>query len=171
MIICYSLLYFLSTDLLVLQKVFLELWVFFDVDLLQRFQALFAIRQSVVLIFFFLLIFPILYVFFLPLFTTPLPFPVDGVIAALHGVEHASDLFPVFAEEFVLFDLVFGYEVKSIVATDSKVVLYFFTIFAAVDMEDKFFASKDVILVEWASCFFFILALSKHVLNYNCLFE
>lgn len=118
-----------------------------------------------VLIFFFVLILPILDVFFLLLFTAPFSFPVDSLIAALHGIEHAPDLFPVFAEEFMFLNLVLGDEMESIVSADCKVMLYFFTILAAVDMEDKFFASKDMIFVKGTGCFFLILALSKHVLQ------
>lgn len=64
----------------------------------------------------------------------------------------------------MFFNLFLGDEMKSIVSADSKVMLYFFTVFTAVDMEDQFFSCEYMIFVEGAGGFFLILALPEHVL-------
>lgn len=69
----------------------------------------------------------------------------------------------------MLLNLLFENEVKSIVFADSKFVGDFFSIFAAIDVKNEFLPRKYMIFIEGTGSLFFVLALSKHIANYNWL--
>ena len=90
------------------------------------------------------------------------PFPAHVLVIPLHGIAHSPTFFPVFAEEFVFFDLFFGYEMQAIIAANCKLVLNLFTILASIDVEDELFPGKDVVFVEGTRGLLFVEALPKH---------
>ena len=141
-----------AVDLFVLQKILFELGVFLKLNLQQRLPAVLAVRKRM----FLLLILLLLNLLPLAPLPTPLSLPANHLIALPQCGDHLPDFLTVGTNLLVDFELVLFEVMEAIVFAGGHEVDNFGFVFAAVDVEDKFFLGEDVGAVEGAADLFLL---------------